>query len=51
MSSKIFSQALRRSSKQNKVGHDLGPFSTSQKIVLSSSQEHGIFEDLPRAMT
>ena len=46
MSSKIFSQALWRSSSWNKIGHDLGPFSTSQKTVLSSSRGHGIFEDL-----
>ena len=46
ISSKFFSLALWRSSRPNKIGHDLGPFSTSQKIVLSSSQGQGIFEDL-----
>ena len=29
-----------------KNGYDLGPFSTNQKIVLSSSRGRGIFEDL-----
>ena len=46
MSSKFFSQALWRSPRRNKIGHDLGPFSISQKIVLSSSREQVIFEDL-----
>ena len=32
MCSKFFSQALWRSSRRNKIGHDFGPFSTSQKI-------------------
>ena len=41
-----FSQAFWRSPRRNKIGHDLGPFSTSQKIVLSSSRGQGIFEDL-----
>ena len=31
MSSKFFSQALWHSSRRNKIGHDLGPFSTRQK--------------------
>ena len=44
MSSKIFLQVLWRSSRPYKIGHDLGPFSTSQKIVLSSSRRQGIFE-------
>ena len=35
---------LTCSSKKN--GHDLGPFSTNQKIVLSSSREQGILQDL-----
>ena len=43
--SKNFSQALRRSSRRNKIGRDLGPFSTSQKLALSSSRGQGIFED------
>ena len=46
MSSKVFSQAFLRSSRRNKIDHDLGPFSTSQNLVLSSSREQGIFEDL-----
>ena len=46
ISSKMFLQALWRSPRQNKIGHDLNPFSTSQKIVLSSSRGQGIFEDL-----
>ena len=46
MSSKFFSQPLWRSSRRNKIVHDLGSFSTSQKIVLSSSRERGIFKDL-----
>ena len=46
MSLKFFSQALWRSSRRNKIGHDLGPFSASQKIVLSSSRRQGIFKDL-----
>ena len=55
MSLRNFSQALRRSPRQNKIGHDLGLFSTSQKIVLSSSRGLSIFKDLqasrPRART
>ena len=43
---KKFLQALSYSPRQNKTGHDLGPFSTSQKIVLSSSRKQDIFEDL-----
>ena len=43
--SKNFSQALRRSSRRNEIGRDLGPFSTSQKLALSSSRGQGIFED------
>ena len=31
MSSKKFLQAFWRSSRRNKIGHDFGPFSTSQK--------------------
>ena len=38
MSSKIFLRALWRSSRGKEIGHDLGPFSTSQKIVVSSSR-------------
>ena len=43
---KICSPALWRSPGRNKIGHDLGPFSTSQKIVLASSRGQGIFKDL-----
>ena len=32
---KFFSQVLWRAPRQNNIGHDLGTFSTSQKIVLS----------------
>ena len=39
MSLKFFSEALLRSSRRNKVGHNLGPFSTSQKIVVSSGDD------------
>ena len=46
LSSKFFSQACWRSSRRNKIVHDLGPFSTSQKIVLSLSRGQGIFENL-----
>ena len=46
MSSKSFSQALWRSSRRYKIGHDLSPFSTNQKMVLFSSRGQGIFEDL-----
>ena len=46
MYSKIFSQALRRFSRQNKIGHELGPFSISQKIVLSLIRGQSIFEGL-----
>ena len=46
ISSKNFSQALWRCTRRNKIGHDLGPLSTSQKLVLSSSRGQGIFEDL-----
>ena len=33
-------QAIWRSLRRHKIGHDLGLFSTSQKIVLSSSRGH-----------
>ena len=46
MSSKNFSQAIWCSSGRNKICLDLGPFSRSQRIVLSSSRGLGIFEDL-----
>ena len=46
MSSKFFSQALWRSLRRNNIGHELGPSSTSQKIVLSSSREQGHFRGL-----
>ena len=41
MSSKFFSQALWRSSRRNKIDHDLGPFSTSQKLVLQRRKPVG----------
>ena len=44
MFSKFFSEALWRSSIRKKIGRDLGLFSTSQKIVLSSSRELAGFE-------
>ena len=38
---KFFSQALWRSPGQNKIGHDLGPFSTSQnRAVLEPRTGH-----------
>ena len=43
---KFFSQVLRRAPRQNNIAHDLGPFSTSQKIVLFSSRRQGVFKDL-----
>ena len=42
----FFLQVLLRAPRKNNIAHDLGQFSTSQKIVLSSSREQGIFEDL-----
>ena len=41
----MVSQAFWRSLRRNKIGHDLNPFSTSQKIVSSLSQGQGIFEN------
>ena len=46
MSSKTFSHTFWRFSTRNKIGHDLGTFLTSQKIVRSSSRGQSIFEDL-----
>ena len=46
ISSENFLQTLWRSSRRNKLGHDLGPFSPSQKIVLFSSRGQGFVEDL-----
>ena len=49
LKNKAFAQKFASSlacSNQNNVAHDLGPVSTSQKIVLSSSGGLGIFEDL-----
>ena len=46
MSLIFFSPALWRSSRRIKISHDLGPFSTSQQIGLSSVPRQGIFEDL-----
>ena len=46
---KVFKNILQgrwRAPRQNLIGHDLDPFSTSQKIVLSSSRGYGIYEDL-----
>ena len=45
---KIFSQVLWRAPKRNNIAHNLGSFSTSQKIVLSSSRGQDIFEDLTK---
>ena len=39
-----FPQIPWRAPRQNNIAHDLGPFSTSQKIVLSSSRGQNIFE-------
>ena len=43
---KKFFAGSRAFSKTKQNCHDLGPFSTRQKIVLSSSRGQGIFEDL-----
>ena len=40
----VFSQVLRRAPRRNNIAHDLDPFSTRQKMVLSSIREQGIFE-------
>ena len=40
------SQILWHALRQNIIAHDLGLSSTSQKIVLFSSQEQGIYEEL-----
>ena len=42
----FFAQILRRAPRWNNIAHDLGPFSTNQKIVLFSSWGQDIFEDL-----
>ena len=42
---KMVSQAFWRSLRRNKIGQDLSPFSTSQKLVSSSSKGQGIFEN------
>ena len=39
-------QGLWRAPKRNNIVYDFGQFSTSQKIVHSSSRGQGIFEDL-----
>ena len=43
---KIFAQKFASSLACSSNAHDLGKFSASQKIVLSSSRRQGIFEDL-----
>ena len=40
------SQGLWRAPRRNNIAHNLGAFSTTQNMVLSSSRELGIFEDL-----
>ena len=37
---KFFSQVLLRAPRRNNIAHNLGSFSTSQKIVLISRKEH-----------
>ena len=46
MSSKFFSQALWHSSRRNKIGHDLGPFSTRQKSSAVYEPRTGHFGGL-----
>ena len=52
---KVYARSLASSKTKNKNAHDLGPFSTNQIIVLSSSWRRGIFEDMqafrPRLQT
>ena len=43
---KIFARKFASSLACSSNAHDLGKFSASQKIVLSSSRRQGIFEDL-----
>ena len=42
----FFLQVLWRVPRRNNIAHNLGPFSTCHKIVLSSSRGQDIFEDL-----
>ena len=51
MFSKFFPQALWRSSRRHKIGHDLGAFLTSQNILLFSSRRQGIFEAKAKNLT
>ena len=46
MSSKNFLQALGRSSRQKKINHDFGPFSTSQKNSAVLEPRTGLFRGL-----
>ena len=52
---KVFTQNVASSLACSSNAHDIGKFSASQKIVLSSSRRQGIFEDLqasrPRSRT
>ena len=43
---KVSERSLSSSKTKNKNVHDLGPFSTGQRIMLLSSRGQGIFEDL-----
>ena len=47
---KIFFAGIWRAPRPNYIAHDLRTFSTSLKIVLFSSWEQGILEDLQGAM-
>ena len=42
---KFFFASSLACSRRNNIAHDIGTFSTGQKIVLSSSRGQGIFED------